>query len=83
MVRFALVAVALLAAHPAFAEKKQATYQPPQFVEDISDSSGNYINGQRAPHRPATPSNWKPYCYGGFQRCGLDSAHNHQDVNVR
>lgn len=83
MVRFALVAVTLLAAQPAFAEKKQAMYQPPQFVEDISDSSGNYINGQRVPHRAGAPSNRKPYCYDGFQRCGLDSAQNHQDVNVR
>jgi hypothetical protein len=80
MKKLILVAVVLVVG-PAAAQPPKKPPQP-RFVDDVSDSSGNYFNGLRAPNRP-TPSNWKPYCYGNFQQCSLDSAANHQDVNVR
>jgi hypothetical protein len=84
MSKFAFVAfAAVLVVQPALAAKKpQQAYGEQPYVEDISDSSGNHFNSLRLPNRPA-PSQYKQYCFGGFQQCGYDSVYNHSDANPR
>jgi hypothetical protein len=82
MSKYGLVACMLiLVVQPAIADQKKQP-QRPQFVEDISESGGNYFNGLGVPNRSA-PSGYKQYCIGGWQQCGYDSARNHSDPNTR
>jgi hypothetical protein len=86
MSKFAFVAfAAVLVVQPALAAKKQQPqqqYVEQPYAEDVSDSSGNHFNSLRLQNRPA-PSQYKQYCFGGFQQCAYDTASNHSDANPR
>jgi hypothetical protein len=86
MSKFAVLAfAAVLVVQPALAAKKQQpqqAYAEQPYVEDVSDSSGNHFDSLRLPNRLA-PSQYKQYCFGGFQQCAYDSMYNHSDPNPR
>jgi hypothetical protein len=86
MSKFGFVAFAVvLVVEPALAAKKQQprqAYAEQAYVDDVSDSSGNHFNSLRLPNRQA-PSQYKQYCFGGFQQCANDSMYNHSDPSPR